>query len=62
MAVDCLDKIMWGKGSLIGFGMGSGGHEFREMILVLAVLISFGKAGRDFPPWIPGQTDNYMST
>ena len=30
MAVDCLDKIMWGKGSLIGFGMGSGGHEFRE--------------------------------
>ena len=28
MAVDCLDKIMWGKGSLIGFGMGSGGREF----------------------------------
>ena len=54
MAVESIDQIMWGKGSLIGFGMGSGGHEFREMILVLAVLISFGKAGRDFPtrdPW-----------
>ena len=23
--------------------------------------ISSGKAGRDFPPWIPVQTDNYMS-
>ena len=28
MAVESIDQIMWGKGNLTGFGMGSGGREF----------------------------------
>ena len=27
MSVESMDQIMWGRGSLTGFGMGSGGRE-----------------------------------
>ena len=54
MAVDCLDKIMWGKGSLTGFGMGSGGHEVEMNDLGACCVDFIWKSWERFPsmdPW-----------
>ena len=52
--MESIDQIMWGKGSLTGFGMGSGGREF-EMNDLDACCVDFSwKSWERFPsmdPW-----------
>ena len=54
MAVESIDQIMWGRGCLTGFGMGSGGCEF-EMNDLDACCVDFSwKSWERFPsmdPW-----------
>ena len=52
--MESIDQIMWGKGSLTGFGMGSGGREFEMNDLDACCVDFIWKSWERFPsmdPW-----------